>query len=114
MAAHDFDADIAEILASVDARLDRNDAAGAMELIETNLPKLKVQSNKDKLAAKKDAVRFQLKAAYQAGISLYNEEDYEGARQKFRAVLAIDSGYEQAQAYLDRTQTKIRALSGND
>lgn len=112
--AHDFDADIADILAAVDARIASGDPAGAMALIGDNLGKLKVQANKDNLAAKKDAVRAQLKAIYQDAIGLYNEEDYEGARQKFKAVVTADPGYEQAQAYLDRTETKIKALAGND
>lgn len=111
---HDFDADIADILSAVDDRIASGDPAGAMDLIGDNLAKLKVQDNKDKLSAKKDAVRAQLKTIYQDAIGLYNEEDYEGARQKFRIVLSADAGYEQAQAYLDRTETKIKALAGND
>jgi hypothetical protein len=111
---HDFDADIADILAAVDDRIDGGDPAGALNLIGDNLAKLKIQENKDKLSAKKDAVRARLKEIYQDAIGLYNEEDYEGARQKFRIVIAADAGYEQAQAYLDRTETKIKALAGND
>jgi hypothetical protein len=110
----DTDSDISDILASVDARIAKDDPGGAMDIIEANLPKLKAQANRDKLAAKKDAVRAQLKSVYQQGVLLYNEEDYEGARQKFRTVIDVDSSYEQAQAYLDRTETKIKALSGKN
>lgn len=114
VSTRDFDADIADILASVDARLAKNDPAGAMGIIDETAPKLKTQANKDKLLAKRDAVRAQIKTVYQEGIALYNEEDYESARRKFRTVIEADKEYEQAQAYLDRTETKIRALSGND
>jgi len=113
-AEKDFDADLPDTLATIDALLAKKDAAGALDLIATTLPKLKIQSNKDKLEAKKVPAYAQIKTIYQEGISLYNEEDYLGAKQKFQTVLDGDDGYEQAQAYFDRTVTKIRALAGKD
>jgi len=110
----DYDADIADILDSVDASLSRGDTATAQTVINTNLPKLKNQANKNSLSAKTEKVAAQVKTLYQDGISRYNEEDYEGARGKFAMVVKTNPDYEQAQAYLDRTNTKIRALLGKD
>jgi len=109
-----YDAEISDILESVDALLARGDLTGAQDAIQTNLPKLKIQANKNSLSAKKDAINSQLKKLYQDGIALYNEEDYEGALQKFRIVVKVNSAYEQAQAYVDRSTTKVRALTGKD
>jgi hypothetical protein len=114
LATRDYDAEIQTILASVDDSLTKKDPATAMKLINDNVPKLKVQANIDSLTAKKADVRSQLKTVYQDGIARYNEEDYEGARQKFQIIIAIEPEYEQAQAYHDRAETKIRALTGKD
>ncbi len=113
-AVRDFDADISDILDSVDALLARGDPSGAQDIIDSNLPNLKIQANKNSLSAKTADVTAQIKIIYQAGISLYNEEDYEGAAQKFKVVVDINGDYEQAQSYLDKSNTKIRALSGKD
>lgn len=110
----DYDADISDILDSVDASLARGDTASAKSVIETNLPKLKNQANKNSLSAKTEKVDALVQSLYQDGISRYNEEDYAGAQSKFAMVLKTKADYEQAQAYLDRTVTKIRALSGKD
>ncbi len=110
----DYDADIADILDSVEASLSRGDTATAQSVINTNLLKLKNQTNKNSLSAKMENVSAQLKTLYQDGISRYNEEDYAGAQSKFAMVVKTKPDYEQAQAYLDRTNTKIRALSGKD
>lgn len=110
----DYDADIDDILASVDSRLDRGDPAGAMNVIQSTMPKLKVQANKNSLSSREDQVIAQMKQLYDAGIAQYNEEDYVGAKQKFNVVVKIDSNYEQAQGYLDRANTKLRALNGKD
>jgi len=75
---------------------------------------LKNQANKNNLSAKTDKVNAVLQTMYQEGISRYNEEDYAGAQTKFAMVVKTKADYEQAQAYLDRTNTKIRALSGKD
>lgn len=114
LATKDYDADIKTILASVDDAIAKKDPAGAMKLINDNVPFLKVQANIDSLNAKKADARALLKTAYQDGIARYNEEDYEGARQQFQGVVDVDPSYEQAQAYLDRSNTKLRALTGKD
>jgi len=55
-----------------------------------------------------------LKPVYTAGIDAYNEEDYELAQDKFSQIVEIQATYEQAQAYLDRANSKLRALSGSN
>ena len=110
----DFDADLSDTIATIDSLLAKKDPAGALDLINSTQPNLKIQANRDKLEAKKDPAYAQIKIIYQQGIALYNDEDYLGAKQKFQTVLDGDSEYEQAQAYFDRAETKIRALSGKD
>jgi len=113
-AEKDYDADFSDTLATIDTLLAKKDPAGALDLINATQPNLKIQANKDKLETKRDPAYAQLKKIYQEGISLYNDEDYLGAKQKFQTVLDGDSEYEQAQAYYDRAETKIRALAGKD
>lgn len=114
LSTKDYDADIKTIIASVDDSISKGDPATAMRIIDETTPKLKVQANIDGLTAKQADVRAMLKSIYQDGIARYNDEDYEGARQKFGIVVDVDPEYEQAQAYLDRADTKIRALTGKD
>lgn len=110
----DYDSEIDDILNSVNELLAQEDPVGAQNAIQENIPKLKNQENKNKLSAKTTDVNAQIKQLYQDGIALYNEEDYESAIQKFRVVVKVNPDYEQAQAYLDRSNTKIRALAGKD
>lgn len=110
----DYDADIENILASVDLLISRGDLSGANTTIQTNLSKLKNKANRNALSAKNTNLVSQMDKVYQEGISLYNQEDYVGARKKFRIVIKVDPEYEQAQAYIDRSDTKIRALTGKD
>ncbi len=109
---HDYDADIQEILGSVDVQINAQKPAEAMNLILANQDRLKVKANQDKLAAKKAEVQKLVASIYQDGIDAYNGEDYETARAAFIKVVKYDANYEQAQAYLDRSETKLRALSG--
>lgn len=111
--AYDYDADILEILGSIDVQIKADKPADAMNLIRTNETRLKAKANLDKLAAKKAEVQKLAAKLYQDGISRYNDEDYESARALFIKVVQYDSGFEQAQAYLDRSETKLRALSGS-
>jgi hypothetical protein len=108
----DYDAEISDILDSVDSLIASGDLSGAQNDIQTILPKLKKQANKDALSARTAQVQAQVKQLYQDGIDRYNQEDYSGAKAKFAIVVDVNADYEQAQAYLDRTNTKIRALSG--
>jgi hypothetical protein len=110
----DYDADIDDILSSVDSLLAKGDPASALATIKSNLPNLKMPANKASLSAKQDLVFAQRDRIYKDAIALYNDEDYEGARQKFQIVTAIDASYEQAQSYLDKANTKIKALSGTN
>lgn len=111
--AYDYDADILEILGSIDVQIKAGKPADAMNLIRTNESRLTEKANLDKLAAKKAEVQKLAAKLYQDGIAFYTDEDYEAARTQFIKVVQYDSGYEQAQAYLDRTETKLRALSGS-
>lgn len=111
-AAHDYDAELASILTAVDARINKDDPAGAQNVIRSYMPLLKKQTSKTKLTAKEDAVKALASELYADGITLYNEEDYEGAQTYFSAVVQYNAKYEDAQDYLERTNTKIRALSG--
>jgi tetratricopeptide (TPR) repeat protein len=108
-----YDDDIDGVLESVDATIAREDLRGAMDMIDFNIEMMKVQTNIDKLQAKKAIVMDRLKSIYNDSVTSYNEEDYETARDGFRAVIKIDSDYEQAQAYLEKANNKIRALEGN-
>jgi hypothetical protein len=112
--ARDYDAEIDDILASVDSRISSGDAAGAVQIVNKTLDQVKNPKSISSLNAKKKEALELRNQIYQDGIALYNDEDYDGAKQKFRAVVAIDPGYEQAKSYLDRTITKIKALSGAD
>ncbi len=110
--ARDYDAEIASILTSVDERINKNDPAGAREVISSYLPLLVKQANKTKLSAKDAAIKTLAERLYKEGIDFYNQEDYEGAQINFSAVVRWDSKYKDAREYLDRSNAKIRALSG--
>lgn len=110
----DYDSEIDDILNTVNELLAQGDPVGAQNAIQENIPKLKNQENKNKLSEKSSDISAQIKQLYQDGIALYNEEDYESAIQKFRVIVKVNPDYEQAQAYLDRSNTKIRALAGKD
>ncbi len=111
--SRDYDAEIDGILESIDATIARDDLKGAVDMIDFNSEMMKDQANKDKLAAKRGAVQERVKALYAESVAAYNEEDYETSRDGFLAVLRVSPGYEQAQAYLDKANNKIRALEGN-
>ncbi len=110
----DYDAEINDIVSSVDSLMERGDLGGAWDVIEANLPRLRVQANKNRLLAKQAAIVEKINVIYREGVALYNDEDYEEARRRFRVVVRINADYEQAQSYLDRANTKIRALTGHD
>jgi len=108
----DYDAEIGDILASIDSLLARQNVAAALNAIEANLARVKNAANRTALAARRETARELLAKIYREGMELYNEEDYEGAVSKFRLVTAADAGYEQAGSYLDKANAKVRALSG--
>ncbi len=111
-AAHDYDGDAVEVLGTIDALIRAGKPSDAMNHIRTYEGRFLQKGNLDKLAAKKSEVQKLAAKIYQDGIASYNEEDYESARTHFIKVVQYDAGYEQAQAYLDRSETKLRALSG--
>lgn len=108
----DYDAEIDDMLAEIDADIERGDLAGAWDGINRNSAKVKNEANKAKIEKKRDAVLAQLKSVYDEGIASYNDEDYEDARKKFSLVVRIKPDFEQAQPYLERTKNKLRALEG--
>ncbi len=112
--ARDYDAEIDDIVESVNARIADGDPAGALQIIQANAGKLKVKANIAKLDSRKSAALALRDQIYKDGIALYNDEDYDGAKQKFAIVVAVDPAYEQAQSYLDKTTTKIKALAGGN
>jgi hypothetical protein len=112
--ARDYDAEIDDIVESIDSRIANGDPVGALQIIQTNAGRLKVKANLAKLDAKKTSVFALRDQIYKEGIALYSEEDYDSAKEKFSVVVALDPAYEQAQSYLDKTNTKIKALSGGN
>jgi len=110
----DYDAEIGDILASIDGLLARQNVAAALNAIEANLARMKNAANRKALAERRQTAGELLAKIYRDGIALYNEEDYEGAASKFKLVAAADAGYEQADAYLDKANAKVRALSGGE
>ncbi len=112
--ASDHDADINTILSGVDDSIARGNLLEAWDTCNANIPRMKQKANQDRLNAKKNDILAALKPVYSAGIAAYNDEDYNLARDKFSQIVAIQPSYEQAQAYLDRANSKLRALSGSN
>jgi tetratricopeptide (TPR) repeat protein len=110
----DYDAELTDLLVIIDATITRGDLVKAWDLVNANMVQLTIQSNKDKLASRKVTIMNKIKELYADSITAFNGEDYETARDGFKTIVRIDPGYEQAQAYLDRTNTKLRALSGDE
>ena len=110
----DYDAELPEVLVIIDATITRGDLVKAWDLVNANMVQIKIKSNKEKLAARKSTILDKVKDLYKDSIEAFNGEDYETARDGFRIIVRIDPGYEQAQAYLDRANTKLRALSGTE
>lgn len=110
----DYDAELPDLLVIIDGTIERGDLVKAWDLVNANMVQLKIQSNKEKLASRKNTIMSKVKDLYAESINAYNSEDYEIARDGFRIIVRIDPGYEQAQAYLDRSNNKLRALAGSD
>ncbi len=108
----DYDANIAVVIASIDAHIKTQNPEAAISLVRENKSRMKKKENLDQLTQKESEVVNLVKTLYGEGIRLYNDEDYDAAKTKFTAVVQYSANYEQAQAYLDRTNTKIRALTG--
>ncbi|HNQ96555.1 MAG TPA: hypothetical protein PKH81_00495 [Treponemataceae bacterium] len=110
----DYDSEAADIIADIDAMIARGQLSQALSRIETSVPLMKKKENQDAISSRKAAVMEAVKKTYNEGIASYNEEDYEMARDRFTQVVRIQGDYEQAQAYLDRTNGKLKALSGSN
>jgi tetratricopeptide (TPR) repeat protein len=112
--APDYDGNISAIISGIDTSITKGNLLEAWDTCNANIPRMKQKTNQDKLAAKKTEILAALKPVYTAGIDAYNEEDYELAQDKFSQIVEIQATYEQAQAYLDRANSKLRALSGSN
>lgn len=112
--APDYDADINTIISGVEVSIAKGNLLEAWDTCNANIPRMKQKANQDRLNAKKNEILAALKPVYSAGIAAYNDEDYNLASDKFSQIVAIQPSYEQAQAYLDRANSKLRALSGSN
>ncbi|MCX7024464.1 MAG: hypothetical protein NT080_07580 [Spirochaetes bacterium] len=108
----DFDAEIDAVLADIDALIRKGDLAGAIRTIDIARDNMKVQANKDRVAAKRSDVMERVKAVYGKAVEDYNAELYKEARDGFTVVLRVAPDYEQAKAYYDKADAKIKALGG--
>jgi len=112
--ARTIDSDLSDALEAIDSKIDAGDFRGAWTLIGVALAQAKARDSRDQLAARKAAVLDKLGGVYERAVAAYNEEAYEDARDGLRTVIAIVPGYQQAAAYIEKTNTKLRALGGED
>lgn len=112
--AVDFDSDSDALLENIDARAGSGEYVAAWELCLDALSKFKQPANKQLVEKRKSAILDKAKGIYAQAVADYNAENYEDARDGLTVVVKINPGYEQAQAYLDRTNNKLRALGGAD
>jgi hypothetical protein len=112
--ARNFDSDLADALEAIDSRIASGDLSGAWVLIGAGLSQAKTSASKDQLTARKSIVQAKLGGVYERAVAAYNEEAYEDARDGLRTVIAIFPSYQQAAAYLEKTNIKLRALEGDD
>jgi hypothetical protein len=113
-AAIDYDSDSDAIVEDIDARLAAGELVAAWGLCADALGKFKQPANKQLVEKRKASILEKMKGVYSQAVSDYNAENYEEARDGLKVVVMINPGYEQAQAYLDRTNNKLRALEGAD
>ena len=71
----------------------------------------KHQRAKRKLLALKPAVDATIKQAFETGVKLYENEDYEKARSVFERVLLIQPHHQGAQDYLERTRAILHGYA---
>jgi hypothetical protein len=109
-----IDSYLPDALEAIDSRIDAGDFSGAWIRINAGLAQAEARESKDQLAARKSAVLEKLSGVYERAVAAYNEEAYEDARDGLRTVIAIVPGYQQAAAYIEKTNTKLRALGGED
>jgi hypothetical protein len=112
--AVDYDSDSDALMENIDARIGSGEYVAAWELCLDALSKFKQPANKQLVEKRKSAILDKVKGIYAQAVSDYNAENYEDARDGLTVVAKINPGYEQAQAYLDRTNNKLRALGGAD
>lgn len=107
-----FESTIDDILVSIDYYIEKEDPVSAIQLVNTNLKKFKSSDSKIKLNKKKDIIDGEIERLYSEAIVMYRDEDYEGALKNLSIVYDYNSNYKQVKDYYNRTETKVKALSG--
>lgn len=113
ISSKNYEASIKDILASVDYYISIEQPQKARSIIDINYKKLKLKKNKNALWEKTSLIDDYIKKSYNAGVLLYDEEDYQGALDKFAIIVSYNKDYEQVEAYYNKTRVKIKALSGS-
>lgn len=113
ISSRDYEASINDILASVDYYISIEKPSKAKNIIDLNYNKMKLKRNKNALLNKINLIDEYIAQSYNSGVLLYNEEDYEGAMEKFSIIVSYDKKYNQVEAYYNKTSNKIKALSGS-
>lgn len=108
----DYDAEIKSICDDIDRLIMEDKMVEAWNLIAEVKPSLKLASSISAIENKEANIYKTLPGTYSGGISAYNSEDYETAIKHFRTVAGIAPDYEQVQAYLERSVSRLKILSG--
>ncbi len=69
------------------------------------------QAAKQKLSVLKPAVDATVRKAFQLGVKLYDQEEYQKARDIFERVLLINPNHQQARDYLERTKAILHTFA---
>ncbi len=112
VSATSFESTINDILASIDFYIEKEDPVNAQKVIDNNLKKFKNQKNRNSISKKKDEIDSEIDRIYNEGILLYQDEDFEGALGRFSIVYKYNDNHKQIKDYYDRTDRKVKALSG--
>jgi hypothetical protein len=112
--ARDFDSDLADALAEIDAKTASGELSDAWGLVIAGLARARTPGSKNKLVERRSTILAKLGEVYSQAVGAYNEEAYEDARDGLRTVTAIAPDYQQAAAYLEKIHIKLRSLEGSD
>lgn len=107
-----FESTIDDILVSIDYYIEKEDPSSAIKLVNSNLKKFKNSENRAKLNRKKDLIDSEIDRLYNEAIVMYRDEDYTEALKKLKIVYNYNSDFKQVKDYYNRTETKVKALSG--
>lgn len=107
-----FESTIDDILVSIDYYIEKEDPSSAIKLVNSNLKKFKNSENRAKLNRKKELIDSVIERLYDEAVVMYRDEDYSEALKKLEIVYNYNSNYKQVKDYYNRTETKVKALSG--